>query len=69
MKQFSRKDSEHADIYAKQKFVRIEDDFRPQTPEDTQDDLYKFKRTVELSKPYELYLETEKAYQTFKSDG
>jgi len=66
---FSRKDSEHADIYANRKFTRIEDDFRPQTPEDAQDDTYKFKRTIELSKSYELYLETEKAYMTFKANG
>ena len=66
---FSRKYSEHADIYANRKFTRIEDDFRPQTPEDAQDDTYKFKRTIELSKSYELYIETEKAYMTFKANG
>ena len=32
------------------------------------DDLYKFKKSVSLTRNYELYLETEKAYYKFKKD-
>ena len=36
--------------------------------EDKRDDLYKFKKSVSLTRNYELYLETEKAYYKFTKE-
>ena len=36
--------------------------------DEKRDDLYKFKKSVSLTRNYELYLETEKAYHKFKKD-
>ena len=33
------------------------------------DELYKFKKTVSLTRPYEVYLETEKSYFKYKRDA
>ena len=38
------------------------------TMDEKTDDLYKFKKSVSLTRNYELYLETEKAYYKFKKD-
>ena len=38
------------------------------TLEAQRDDLYKFKKSVSLTRNYELYLETEKAYYKFTKD-
>ena len=36
--------------------------------EEKQDDFYKFKKSVSLTRNYELYLETEKAYYKFTKE-
>ena len=36
--------------------------------EEKQDDFYKFKKSVSLTRNYELYLETEKAYYRFTKE-
>ena len=38
------------------------------TMDDKRDDLYKFKKSVSLTRNYELYLETEKAYYKFTKE-
>lgn len=66
MFKFSKKDSEHTDLYHIQKFdAALETD---QGPLESKDELYKFKKTVSLTKPYEVYIETEKKYQTVKRE-
>jgi hypothetical protein len=42
----------------------------PEVREDgyERDELYKFKKTVSLARPFEVYLETEKSYMKYKAD-
>ena len=68
MIKLSKKDSDHTDLYRNAKVDSIADGQQAQE-EGTQDELYKFKKTVSLQRPYEIYLETEKTYQVYKKQG
>ena len=63
MIKLSKKDSDHTDLYKNSKFDSISDGESETTGDD---ELYKFKKTVSLQRPYEIYLETEKTYQLYK---
>ena len=74
---YSPKDSEHKDFYSgrdaeslldktEKKYEFEQSENRPM--EEKRDDLYKFKKNVSLTRNYELYLETEKAYYKFTKE-
>lgn len=66
MIKLSKKDSDHTDLYKNSKFDSISDG---ENETSGVDELYKFKKTVSLQRPYEIYLETEKTYQLYKKQG
>jgi len=66
MIKLSKKDSDHTDLYRNAKIDSLVDGA---TEQEGKDELYKFKRTVSLQRPYEIYLETEKTYQLYKKQS
>ena len=75
----ARKDSEHRDFYESatkderlnKMITQTEKNFEQadlRSEEEKRDDLYKFKKSVSLTRNYELYLETEKAYHKFTKE-
>ena len=74
---FSPKDSEHKDLYSGKNIEQLLDQSdrkyrmelaESRSNEEKQDDFYKFKKSVNLTRNYELYLETEKAYYKFTKE-